>query len=109
MVDTINFGDHQRLKFQAAEEGLSYRDFRSKLRLHDIPLEEAIQNAKDGVSVSQYVQERVRTQRRFRNIIYGAIAASIIGLFYSIATSDPAEIYSDKKLTEIHYGVGGLF
>ena len=76
----IIFNDHRLLKFEAAREGLTYSDYRTKLKLHGIPLEIAVENVKSGISIKEYVEYRFRVENRIKLSIGSMIAASVIGL-----------------------------
>ncbi|HLC86555.1 MAG TPA: hypothetical protein VJG30_04680 [Candidatus Nanoarchaeia archaeon] len=110
--------DHKILKYQAAEEGCSYREFREKLRLHKIPLEAAIENARNGISVSQYLRRRMeeelkekreeeKFQKRFKTVIYSAMAVSVLAFFLSFTIDKASEdTISIDTLTEYYERFG---
>lgn len=88
-----NLAEHRLLKFEAAREGLGYSDYRMKLRLHGIPLDVAIENVKNGISVKEYVQHRRDVINRARSAIYSMIAVSLIGMFSASITDHTPRRY----------------
>ncbi|MBS3175543.1 hypothetical protein J4440_06705 [Candidatus Woesearchaeota archaeon] len=93
--EITKLSDHQTLVYQAKEEGINYRDLRAKLRLHNISLEQAIENCKLGISTSEYLRQREekrkyeeltlrKTQRMLKTYFATAITASFLILGFSI-------------------------
>lgn len=99
MVEIINFEDHRLLRNHAATQGLSYREYRWALGKCDIPLEEAIGNARKGITINDYLKRRER-KRVFRN----SFAAAVIGLV-GIIGSIVSYNYMVREINKPHTGV----
>ncbi len=75
MIEIINFEDHRLLRNHAATQGLSYREYRWVLNKHEIPLEKAIEDARNGISINEHLKARKR-----RIIFRHRFVATAIGL-----------------------------
>jgi len=71
MNKEYNINDLYALKFQATEEGLEIRDFIRKLQIHEISLDEAIENTKKGISTREYLKSRRRKRNAMNFLKYG--------------------------------------
>ena len=92
-----NIKDHQLIRFEAIRESLTYRDYRRKLRLHEILLETAIGNIKEGVSIKDYLKQTNIFRKRFKIIMSSMIAASFIGLIGSPYFNGPSNYEAALK------------
>ena|SRR3989344_4622781 len=92
-----NIKDHQLIRFEAIREGLTYRDYRRKLRLHEIPLETAIENVKEGVSIKDYLEQTSIFRKRSNIIMKSMITASFIGLIGSLYFNGPSNYETALK------------
>lgn len=101
------------LKYQGLEEGLDFRSYLQKLKMHDIPLEIAVDNARKGISTSEYLKQREKLNRRKRILdraeqVYGGVMfaglvcanlylASVLLDLDSTRVSSPS-VYSEERI-----------
>lgn len=80
--------DHRLLSLYAKTQGLSYREYRTLMGIHNISLETAIQNAREGITILDYIKARERRSIIFRRTnrflaTIGGLAAAL--LIYAVA------------------------
>ncbi len=90
--------DHILISYQARSEGLSYSQYRNRLRLLDISTETAIENARNGITINNYLEQQIKTQRLFYYGTLGLMTASILLGIYMAIIQPRTQI--DKRLEE---------
>jgi len=109
--NVVHFIDHKRLRYKAREEGLSYREYREKLRLYDIDLETAVEMCHRGISTSDFLREREAAARKERSRLRlvrnslrayfsAVISASLIALAYTSIESSSLDNMTQESLSE---------
>lgn len=110
MGEIVNLTEHKLLKYHAATQGLSYREYRWMLRECNIPLEEAIENARKGTTINDHLKRRARNNK-VAGIGICVLAALSIGLGSYLAYLDrdrpETRINNQETLTEfvMKYGI----
>jgi len=80
--------DHRLLSLHARTQGLSYREYRTLMGMYNISLETAIENARNGITILDYVkarERRVRTFRRASRLIATIGSLAVALLIYTAA------------------------
>lgn len=81
------FDEHRMLMSHALMQGLTYRKYREALRLHDVTLEQAIEDSKRGITLNERLKLRTRIERNKRYVVNsfgGSAAVACIALISSV-------------------------
>ena len=107
MLRTNNLEDHRLIQYQAGEIGLTYREFREKLRAHKIDIETAIENARYNITIHEHLAKR-RKEKEYEEInkrfsllniiLYGVLAAILYSEFSQIKIYEETKNNLESKL-----------
>ncbi len=77
MAKIERLDDHKILRAHAETQGLDYRNYREALRLHDITLEQAIKDAKEGIILTDRLKLIQKRNRRIKYALKGGLASTV--------------------------------